>query len=86
MPPALTALGTIDGNKSVMGVTTASGGLFDTPTEIEPVDDGTITLSFENCSSGTVEYEIPSIDRQGSVPIQRVASDNIALCEALIAD
>jgi len=29
------------------------------------------------------EYDIPSIDQQGSVPIQRVATDNIVLCEAL---
>ena len=45
--------------------------------------DGTITLTFENCNSATLEYEFTSIDRQGSVPLQRVANDNIALCAAL---
>ena len=64
-----------------------SGGIFDTATEIQRTDppgsDGTITLTFDSCNSGTVEYDILSINRQGIVPIQRVADDNIALCEAL---
>ena len=83
----LTALGTIEGNSAVMNITIASGGLFDTATEIQRTDpvgaDGTITLTFEDCNSGLVEYDITSIDQQGSVPIQRIANDNIALCEAL---
>ena len=55
----LTALGTIDGNTSVMTITQASGGLFDTATEIDRISDGTITLTFEDCNSGTAEYDIP---------------------------
>jgi hypothetical protein len=83
----LTALGTIEGDTAVLDINIASGGLFDTASEIQNTDppgsDGTITLSFADCSSGLVEYDIPSIDRQGSVPIQRVSGDNIDLCEAL---
>ena len=83
----LTAGGQIDGNKVLMSIEMTSGGLFDTATEITRTDppgsDGTIILTFDGCNSGTVEYDIPSITRQGSVPIQRVAGDNIALCEAL---
>jgi hypothetical protein len=79
----LTALGPIDGNQSVMGITVTSGGLFDTPTSVDRVDDGTITLSFEGCDSGTVDYDIPSIGQQGSIPIQRIADDKIALCNLL---
>jgi len=79
----LTALGTIEGNKSVMTISFASGGLFDTPTNITRNDGGIITLSFENCNSGSIEYDIPSIGRTGVVPIQRIAADNIILCEAL---
>ena len=83
----LTAIGTIDGDTAVMNIELTSGGLFDTATELQRTDppgsDGTITLSFADCNSGLVEYDIPSIDRQGVVPIQRVAGDNIALCEAL---
>jgi len=84
----LTALGSIDGNQSVMNVTLTSGGIFDTPGGIERTDppgsDGTIILTFDDCNSGTVEYDITSINRQGIVPIRRVVDDNIALCEALL--
>jgi len=83
----LTAFGPIMGNQVLMNIEMTSGGLFDTPTVIQRTDppgsDGTIVLTFTSCNSGTVEYDIPSIDRQGTVPIQRVADDNIALCEAL---
>ena len=83
----MTAVGPIDGNKAVLNIEMTSGGLFDTATEIERTDppgsDGTLVLTFYDCNAGTVEYDITSIDRQGTVPIQRVANDNIALCELL---
>ena len=86
----LTAIGTIEGDSSTMNIDITSGGLFDTTTTIKHTDpagsDGSITLSFESCSGGLVEYDIPSINRQGSVPIERVADDNIALCEALTGE
>ncbi len=82
-----TALGNIEGNRAVMPITMTSGGLFDTATEIQKTDpkgsDGTIILSFENCNSATIKYDIPPIGRQGSMAIRRVANDNIVLCEAL---
>jgi len=85
----LTALGPIEDDHSVMDITITSGGIFDDPAEVERTDppgsDGTITLRFESCSAGTVEYDIPSIDRQGIIPIERVANDNIVICEALSA-
>ena len=86
----LTAVGPIVDNQSVMNIEMTSGGLFDSSAEITRTDppgsDGTLILTFDGCNSGTVEYDIPSINRQGIVPIQRVAGDNIVLCEALRAD
>jgi hypothetical protein len=86
----MTALGPIDGDQVVMNITLTSGGIFDTPTEIQRTDppgsDGTITLTFESCTSGTIEYDIPSINRKGIVPIERVADDNVVICEALSLD
>jgi len=73
-----------------MNITMTSGGIFDDPTEVvrtdPPGSDGTITLTFESCTAGTIEYDIPKINRQGIIPIVRVADDNIVICEALNAD
>ncbi len=86
----LTALGPIEGNQVLMNIDIASGGIFDTATDIQHTDppgsDGTIILTFDSCNSGTVEYDITSIDRQGIVPIRRVVDDNIVICEALSSD
>ena len=54
--------------------------------EIQRMEDGTITLTIIDCSTAIVEYNIPSIAQQGTIPIQRVASDNIVLCEALTGE
>ena len=86
----LTALGPIEGNQSLMNIELTSGGIFDTATTIirtdPPGSDGTLQLTFHTCNSGTIEYDIPSINQSGTVPIRRVANDNIALCEALNTD
>ena len=80
----LTAVGTIEGNMSVMTIEIAAGGLFDTVGGVTRVEDGTITLEFKNCNEGTATYNIPSISAQGVVPIERVAKDNVSLCQALL--
>ena len=79
----LTAQGVYAGNQAVMDITITSGGIFDTMADVSRRDDGTIILTFNDCTSGTVEYDIPSIDRQGIVPIQRIVNDNVALCTEL---
>jgi hypothetical protein len=83
----ITAAGPYVDNQAVLDIVLTSGGIFDTITEIQRTDppgsDGTLTLTFEDCSSATVEYDIPSIGRTGTVPIERVAGDNVVICEAL---
>jgi len=86
----ITAIGPIDSNQSVMNIDITSNGIFDTTTEIEHTDppgsDGSIILTFDSCNSATIVYDITSINRQGIIPIRRVADDNIVICEALNAD
>ena len=86
----ITAAGEYIDNQAVMDITLTSGGIFDTPTDVQRTDppgsDGTIILTFDSCNSGTIDYDITSISRQGTVPIRRVVDDNIVLCEALKAD
>jgi peptidyl-prolyl cis-trans isomerase A (cyclophilin A) len=80
----LTAQGNYDGNRAELTITMTRGGIFDSgvPTPVSTAD-GTIMVEFADCKAGTVSYNIPSIDSQGIVPIQRVVADNIALCEEL---
>jgi len=84
----LTGVGVINNDQSVMDIEFASGGLFDAASIITRTDppgsDGTLTLKFDDCRTGTVEYDITTINAQGTVPIQRVAADNVALCETLL--
>ena len=86
----LTAGGLIDNDTAVMDIEFTSGGIFDTPSTIVRTDpvgaDGSLVLKFDNCNSGTVDYDIKTIDAQGTVPIQRVANDNIELCNAFLRE
>jgi hypothetical protein len=81
----LTATGPFSGSDAQLEISLTSGGIFDS-TESVPVSEpgGTILLHFDGCNSGTVTYDIPSIGRNSTLPIERVAQDNVALCETII--
>lgn len=82
----LTAQGPYADNQAVLDVWVSSGGVFDSAQPaVTPVKDGEIIVQFSGCNSGSVSYDIASVDRQGVIPIERVALDNVALCEALNA-
>lgn len=77
----LTAQGAYSGTQAELVVYSASGGLFNSPTpapEMTPI--GTIALEFEHCYIGSVTYELPGIGKSGTIPIQRVATDNVYNC------
>lgn len=86
----MTAGGVIDNDKAIMDIEFTSGGIFDTASVIQRTDppgsDGTMELKFENCNTGTITYDITTIGAQATVPIQRVAADNVALCNALLRE
>ena len=79
----LTAQGAFVGDTATLNVNLTQGGLFDDPQPTTNTPEGTITLTFQDCSSGTVDYEFTAADVSGSVPISRLANDNVALCQAL---
>jgi hypothetical protein len=84
----LTAQGAYAGNEAVLDIVLTSNGIFDEATDVvrtdPPGSDGTLILTFDDCYSGTIEYDIPSISRQGVIPIERIVDDNVAVCEALV--
>ena len=86
----MTAGGVINNDSATMNIEFTSGGIFDTASVIQRTDppgsDGTLMLKFENCTEGTIDYDITTIGASGTVPIQRVANDNVALCDALLRE
>jgi cyclophilin family peptidyl-prolyl cis-trans isomerase len=82
----MTAYGPYEGNKAELAITMTTGGIFDSGVPVpENSPDGTMIVEFEDCATGTVRYDITSINSQGEVPIRRVTPDIVALCEALSA-
>ena len=82
----LTAQGPYDGDSATLTIFVTKGGVFDAaqpPATTDPAGDGTMTLQFADCENGLVNYEITSLGISGKIPIQRIALDNVPLCEAL---
>jgi len=80
----MTAQGIYDGAQAEMEIRVFGGGVFDSGSpQPDSAVDGSILLQFENCNSGTVTYDIPSIGRTGVIPIERIALDNVPHCEQM---
>jgi len=62
-----------------------TGGLFDNPAAVNRVPEGTISLEFEDCHSGTMTYNLTSANVSGSFSISRVAEDNAPQCVSVTA-
>lgn len=78
----LTAYGTYAGAQAELDIEITSGGVFDSgdPKPVQ-VPGGSILLQFDNCQTGSVIYDIPSIGREGIIPIVRMTPDNVATCQ-----
>jgi len=80
----VTAFGPFSDNHADLEIDVTKGGLFDSRTPTPKHNSGgSINVEFKNCNEGTITYNISSINQQGVVPIQRLASDNVELCERL---
>ena len=83
----LTAQGPYEEDTALLDFVITQGGIFDMgepkPTNSDPGAVGSMEVVFESCSKGVVKYNMPGLDLEGEVPIQRISSDNIALCEIL---
>jgi len=80
----LTAFGAYEGNTATLDIELTSGGVFDMAPPM-PMQDpyGSIVLEFASCNQARVIYDISSIGDRGSIPIERIAPDNVAVCEAM---
>ena len=83
----LTAQGSYDGDTAKLTIFVTEGGVFDAVEPAATTDlagDGTLTVQFTDCNAGLVSYEITSLGISGEIPIERIALDNVLLCELLI--
>jgi len=82
----LTAFGPYAGDTAMLDVELTQGGVFDSadPAAAQGAD-GTIEVIFSGCNAGVVNYDITSAALSGQVPIERIALDNVPLCEAQAA-
>jgi plastocyanin len=77
----LTAFGDYSGDTATLDIELTEGGIFDA---VQPAPDqsadGTMTIVFAGCNSAQVNFNIPSAGSSGSIPIQRIALDNMPMC------
>jgi len=81
----ITAQGPYYGDTAFLDVYLTEGGVFDAEnppaqTDFDPI--GTIEVQFTGCNEGSVSYDIRSLDLADTVPIERIALDNVPLCES----
>lgn len=82
----LTMFGGFEGDTAVLTVENTGGGVFDSalPEVSQDTEYGSLTLSFQDCEQGTVQYSLPKAGVSGAVPIRRLVGDNVALCRQLV--
>jgi YVTN family beta-propeller protein len=79
----LTAQGPFEGNRAELDITLTEGGVFASgDPAVTNSSYGTLVLEFNGCNSGTVTYRIPDPGREGVIPLERIAGDNLARCKA----
>jgi len=87
----LTALGPFEGRSANLLLEWTSGGEFNSSEPVpDQYQDGNIELEFSDCASGELRYnwgESAGAEpaASGVIPIQRLTSDALYLCETLIA-
>jgi hypothetical protein len=82
----LTAFGSYSGDTASMNIELTQGGIFDSAVPMPTQENyGTIEVQFADCENGLLTYNIPSAGVAGSIPMSRIALDNVARCEGLAA-
>jgi PKD repeat protein len=81
----LTASGPFEGDTATLNLYLTAGGVFDAaqpPAITDQAPIGTATIKWTDCNAGILSYDIPSLSLSGNIPIQRIVSENISICEA----
>ena len=82
----MTAQGPYDVNTASLTVYLTEGGVFDEAVPVPTTDQegiGSMTITFSDCNSGLMTNNIISPELSGEIPLQRVATDSVAVCETM---
>ncbi len=71
-----------EGNSVELTIFNVSGGIFNDPMAVGATAVGNMTITFDDCSAGSLHFEFNE-GVSGTIPIERIASDNIELCETI---
>ena len=81
----LVAQGNYTGDTATLQMFQISGGVFDNPQAVQAVPNGTLIVSFSDCQTGLVDYDLPDDGLTGQIEIARAVPGTEALCQSLIA-
>ncbi len=79
----LTGSGLFSGNQVSFEIALTQGGAFNEPVPVNNSLYGTISLTFIDCENARLEYDFIAPDISGTIPLSRLANDNVALCQTL---
>lgn len=83
----LTAQGFFNTYTANLSVHLSKGGRFlDHDSPVETTNYGSMSLRFRDCDTGTISYDLPSLDIKGSVDLRRIRQDSLTLCEAVVEE
>ena len=81
----MTASGPLgSGNSVQLTVYNTTGGAFDAAAAVQSAVTGSMEITFDDCATGEVSYNLNAGELTGSFNIQRIAGDQVAYCESLI--
>lgn len=84
----LTAFGVLDGAGSGMTITRTAGGIFDAAQPVPAqIQDGSVEIHFDSCTSGTLDYDLGSAHATGQLQLRRPFEDRASInrCELATA-
>ncbi|HKJ16661.1 MAG TPA: hypothetical protein VJ984_04870 [Xanthomonadales bacterium] len=80
----LTAFGSYTGDTATLDIELTSGGIFNSAQPMpSQVLDGTITITWSSCENAVLTYDVTSPGVQGTIPLTRIALDNVPRCVSL---
>lgn len=76
----LTAAGNYSNGTAQIPIFATTMGRFDNPQPVTDEQVGTLTVTFSDCETGTIEYDLPDDGLQGEIPVIRAVPAGKALC------